>query len=91
VEVTQEGLAQFFGVALPHLNEVQRRVVAGASAEMLGRGGKSWVGDASGMSRNTVIKLRLRVRLLRGSHLGPGCVCRARGVNVVWDYRCCRF
>jgi hypothetical protein len=42
------------GVA--HLNEVQQRVVAGASAEMLGRGGKSWVAVASGMSRNTVIK-----------------------------------
>ena len=56
VEVTSGGLARFFGVVLPDLNEVQRRVVAGASAEMLGRGGKSWVAVASGMSRNTVIK-----------------------------------
>lgn len=56
MEVTLEGLARFFEVVLPHLNEVQRRVVAGAASEMLGRGGKSWVADASGMSRNTVIK-----------------------------------
>src|SRR5579863_5181477 len=38
------------------MNEVQRRVVAGAAAEMLGRGGKTVVAEASGMSRNTVIK-----------------------------------
>src|SRR5664280_2624603 len=38
------------------MNEVQRRVVAGATAEMLGRGGKTAVAVASGMSRNTVIK-----------------------------------
>ena len=56
MEVTPDGLARFFEVVLPHLNEVQRRVVAGASAAMLGRGGKSWVAEASGMSRNTVIK-----------------------------------
>ena len=38
------------------MNEVQRRVVAGATSEMLGRGGKTAVAVASGMSRNTVIK-----------------------------------
>jgi transposase len=56
VEVTDDGLARFFDVVLPHMNEVQRRVVAGAAAEMLGRGGKTAVANASGMSRNTVIK-----------------------------------
>ena len=56
MEVTPEGLARFFEVTLPHLNEKQRRVVAGATSEMLGRGGKSQVAVASGMSRNTVIK-----------------------------------
>jgi len=30
--------------------------MAGAAAQMLGRGGKTWVAEASGMSRNTVIK-----------------------------------
>jgi transposase len=56
VEVTEEGLARFFEVVQPHMNEVQRRVVAGAAAEMFGRGGKTAVANASGMSRNTVIK-----------------------------------
>jgi Rhodopirellula transposase DDE domain len=56
VEITAEELKRFFGVVNPHLNEVQRRVVAGAMANVLGRGGKTAVSDASGMSRNTVIK-----------------------------------
>ena len=41
---------------MPHMNEVQRRVVAGAMASEIGRGGKSRVAGAAGMSRNTVIK-----------------------------------
>ena len=61
MEVTEEGLARFFEVVLPHMNEVQRRVVAGAMAEMLGRGGKTAVAAASGMSRNTVIKAEAEV------------------------------
>jgi hypothetical protein len=44
------------------MNEVQRRVVAGAMAEMLGRGGKTAVAVASGMSRNTVIKAEGEVK-----------------------------
>ena len=48
-------------MVLPHLNELQRRVVAGAMAEGLGRGGKSAVAEASGMSRNTVIKAEREV------------------------------
>jgi hypothetical protein len=43
------------------MDELQRRVVAGATAEMLGRGGKSAVAEASGMSRNTVIKAESEV------------------------------
>jgi transposase len=43
------------------MNERQRRVVTGASAEMLGRGGKTAVAEASGMSRNTVIKAEREV------------------------------
>ena len=38
------------------MNELQRRVVAGAPAEMLARGGNTAVASASRMSRNTVIK-----------------------------------
>ena len=56
MEVTSEGLARFFEVVLPHMNELQRRVVVGSMSEMLGRGGKTTVAEASGMSRNTVIK-----------------------------------
>ena len=61
MEVTEAGLARFFAVVLPHMDEVKRRVVAGAVAEMLGRGGKTAVAEASGMSRNTVIKAEREV------------------------------
>ena len=56
MEITEEGLARYFEVVMPHMNELQRRVVAGATAELLGRGGKSAVAVASGMSRTTVTK-----------------------------------
>jgi hypothetical protein len=75
VEVTDEGLARFFEVVLPHMNEVQRRVVGGAMAEMLGRGGKSAVATASGMSRNTVIKAQAEVE----SGIEPSSRLRAPG------------
>jgi hypothetical protein len=61
VEASGEELARFFTTVLPHLNEVQRRVVAGAMAVGLGHGGKSAVAEASGMSRNTVIKAEREV------------------------------
>jgi transposase len=61
VEVSREELARFFTTVLPHLNEMQRRVVVGAMAAGLGRGGKSAVAEASGMSRNTVIKAEREV------------------------------
>jgi transposase len=59
VEVNAEGLARFFDLVLPHLNERQRRVLAGAAAEMLGN--KTMVAQAAGMSRNTVIKAEAEV------------------------------
>lgn len=58
MEVTDEGLAEFFSFVNPHLDEKQRRMVAGAVAQMLGRGGATKVAGASGMSRNTVISGR---------------------------------
>jgi transposase len=61
VEASGEELARFFETVLPHLNELQRRVVAGTMSEGLGRGGKSAVAVASGMSRNTVIKAEREV------------------------------
>src|SRR5487761_1374497 len=56
MEANAEELARFFDTVLPHLNEKQRRVIAGALSRELGRGGKSAVSKASGMNRNTVIK-----------------------------------
>ena len=56
MQATSGELAEFFGAVMPHLNEVQRRVVAGSMARALGWGGKSAVAAASKMSRNTVIK-----------------------------------
>ena len=75
MEVTEEALARFFEVVLPHMNEVQRRVVAGATSEMLGRGGKTAVASASGMSRNTVIKAESEV----ASGIEPSARLRAPG------------
>ena len=56
VQATAGELSEFFDTVLPHLDERQRRVVAGSMARGLGRGGKTAVANASGMSRNTVIK-----------------------------------
>jgi transposase len=61
VEASREELREFFSTVTAHLNERQRRVVAGAMARALGRGGKTAVADASGMSRNTVIKAQAEV------------------------------
>jgi transposase len=47
---------------LPHLNERQRRLVVGAMAEALGRGGQARVVEASAMSSSTVAKAVAEVR-----------------------------
>jgi hypothetical protein len=54
VEVSEESLERFFSVMSPLLDERQRRLLAGATARMLGRGGTTLVAKVSGMSRNTV-------------------------------------
>ena len=54
MEVTEEALAAMFAVLAPHLDERQRRLLAGAQARALGRGGVATVARASGMSRSTV-------------------------------------
>ena len=56
-----EELSEFFAAVMPHLNEVQRRVVAGSMARALGHGGKTAVAAASGLSRNTVNKAQAEV------------------------------
>ena len=55
MEVDREALERFFGSMASVLDERQRRLQAGAMAALLGRGGKTAVAAASGMSRNTVI------------------------------------
>ena len=55
MEVTSEALARFFEVMTPLLDERQRRLLAGATADLFGRGGQARVTEASGMSRSTVI------------------------------------
>ena len=53
--MSAEGLVGFFEFLLPHLDEKRRRLLAGAMARLVGRGGIAAVADAAGMSRNTVI------------------------------------
>ena len=56
MDVTDEALTAYFEAVLPHLDERQRRLKAGAMAIMLGRGGRTRVAESTGMSRSTVIK-----------------------------------
>ncbi len=55
MELAAEDLTRFFEWVVPLLDERQRRLVAGAIAAVLGRGGATRVTEASGLSRNTVI------------------------------------
>jgi hypothetical protein len=55
VEIGEENLERFFSVTLPLLDERERRLMAAAVVEMLGRGGQARVAEAAGMSRNTLI------------------------------------
>jgi len=55
VEISEEGLAEFFSLAAPVLNERQRRLVGAALVNALGHGGQARVSEASGMSRNTLM------------------------------------
>jgi transposase len=54
VEVSEEALVQMFAMLTPHLDERRKRLLAGAQARALGRGGIAAVARASGMSRSTV-------------------------------------
>jgi len=55
VELSGEDLPRFFEFMFEHLDEKQRRLLAGGVARLIGRGGPTVVAEASGMSRNTVI------------------------------------
>lgn len=60
--MSASGLAGFFETVTPHLDERQRRVLAGAMVEALGRGGQARVVEASKMSSSTVYKAAHEVR-----------------------------
>jgi Rhodopirellula transposase DDE domain len=47
-------LAELFELVAPHLTEKQRRLLAGAAARALGRGGGARMAQISGLSRPTV-------------------------------------
>jgi hypothetical protein len=55
VEVGREQLEGFFAEVLPLLDERQSRLLLGSFARLLGRGGKTAVAEAAGVSRSTVI------------------------------------
>ena len=55
MELNEGELAPFFEFMFEHLDEKQRRLLAGATARLLGRGGITEVASASGMSRHTVL------------------------------------
>lgn len=56
VSAPDDLLAFKFSIVFPHLNEHQRRIVSGAEAQAIGRGGIPRVAEATGMSRSTVQK-----------------------------------
>jgi len=62
VEVSPEGLRGFFESVMPHLNERQRRLAAGAMVVAIGRGGQARVVEASGLSSSTVNTATREVR-----------------------------
>lgn len=54
MEITEGALGSVCSVVMPHLDERQRRILAGALARAAGRGGIAAVATATGMSRSTV-------------------------------------
>lgn len=62
MELPEAGLRSFFETVMPHLNERQRRVVCGAMAEALGRGGQTRVVETAGISTSTMSKAVREVR-----------------------------
>jgi hypothetical protein len=72
----ERALESRYHVLFRHLDERERRLVAAADTEQLGRGGVSLVSRTSGLSRPTVHK---GLRELHAEPLAPGRVRRAGG------------
>ena len=56
VTISTENLRTFMGRIIPLLDERSRRLFAGATTDMLGRGGQKLVNEITGLSRVTIIK-----------------------------------
>ena len=84
MEITEEGLAGFFKVVLPLLDERQRRLVAAALVPSLGRGGQARVAEAADMSRNTLIVGARELAGGAGRHRRV-CVGRERAARRRWS------
>ena len=56
VNATDDCLIEMFSSLWPHLNERERRLVAGACARAMGHGGVSTVSRTAGLSRPTITK-----------------------------------
>lgn len=63
MEVAADDLSQFFADLAPELDERRRRILCGATARLLGRGGIAAVSHAAGISRNTVAAGAAEIRL----------------------------
>jgi len=72
----EEILEAKYEALFPHLDERQRRLVAAADAELLGRGGVSTVSRSSGLSRPTIYK---GAQELQKEPLEPGRVRKGGG------------
>ena len=74
MEIAPESLSQFFADMAPELDERRRRILYGATARLLGRGGITEVSRATGISRNTVAAGAAEIRA--GDQRQPGRVRR---------------
>ncbi len=62
MEISDEGLTEFFGALMPVMDERRRRLMAGAVSELIGQGGARKVSDITGMSETTISKARKELK-----------------------------
>jgi DNA-binding FadR family transcriptional regulator len=70
MEIVPDDLSKFFADLAPELDERRRRILCGATARLLGRGGITAVARAAGISRNTVAAGAAEIGVA-GRQLGP--------------------
>lgn len=74
VTISTENLRTFMGRIIPLLDERSRHLFAGATTDMLGRGGQKLVNEITGLSRVTIIKVPRFALRPKGPKDGPGAV-----------------